>query len=162
MRKFYDLHVEFEWNDPSQLGYERIFIPFFITNKYDRDQINIMNVEKGKPKHLNSDLFRFRDWRFDIEILSKIRDKNKYVEFSFQDIAKEIKEGHIQRIRLFTQVIRAYKIPYIFTSGAHNIDETRSPKEIALLGEFLGLSQRGVLDSMSKNVENLLEDKGWI
>ena len=161
--KFYDLDIQFELNEPSRYGYERVFQPFFLTDRkqYQRDKINIQIV-KDDSKWAKADLYQFENWRFDINLMSRIRDKGGYVEFPLDKIRKTINRGGIERIKLFSKVVRAYKIPFIFTNGVNREELIRSPKEIAFVGEFLGFSQRSVLRSMSDRVEELMEIKNWI
>ncbi len=162
--KFYDLDIQVELKDPSQYGYERVFKPLFLNEKkqYQRDQINLFIVRENSKDWAKADLYRFENWRFDVNLMSKIRDKGSYVEIPLSEIRRAVNRGEVERVKLFSKVVRAYKVPFIFTNGVDREELIRTPKEIAFVGEFLGFSQRAVLESMSERVEELMEIKGWI
>ncbi len=149
---FYDLHINFDWDGFCEEGYSAAYIPNLLLNsaKYDSSKVNIAFVGAGNNLSGRYDLVNFIDFRVDVPLLSKIRDKRGYVEMCFSDIRQHILDGKLEKVQFFSSVLKAYKIPYIFTSGASDIYSIKSPKELAFVGELLGFNQKDVLRSMSE------------
>ncbi|GEM_PF-2722580 len=162
---FFDLDVRFEWDGYSQEGYSKVFVPNALEGKsgrYDPAKVNIAlfsNTKAVLPDRF--DMVNFSGFGVNVDVLSLIRDKEKAVEFCLADVRKAVLSGRISQAQFFSNVVRSYKVPYVFTSGAASIYEVKSPKEIAFVGEMLGFTQRQVLSSMSMTAEMLLSNKGW-
>lgn len=163
MREYFDLHVNFEWKEYKQEGYSKVFLPNIISedSMYYEDKINIAIPSKNLVPQ-KYDLVFFQDYTPNIELFAKVSSKGKAVELNLNHIKQTILKGKIHKIRFFCKTLVAYRVPYVFTSGANNAFEVKSPKEIAFAGEFLGFTQKQVMHSMSATARNILQVKGWL
>ncbi|MGB9694283.1 MAG: hypothetical protein ACPLYF_05505, partial [Fervidobacterium sp.] len=161
MRQYFDLHVNFEWREYTREGYTKVFIPNMmgVNSSYNDDRINIAVYSKDSKLPKKYDLVFVQDYLPDIEMFAKMR--GGAVELNLNYIKQAMMKGRMHRVRSFCSALLAYNVPYVFTSGAENIFEVKSPKEMAFAGELLGFTQRQVLHSMSTTAQSILREKKW-
>lgn len=165
MGRYFDLHVSFDWKNFSLEGYSKVFFPNILVggNRYDPSRINIAHIgDPSRPFPQKYDLINFRGFAISIDKFAVMREKGRAVEICIADVKSALSTGRIHQAKFFCRSLRSYKVPFVFTSGASTIYEVKSPKEIALIGEMLGFTQREVLNSMSGTASEILGDKGWL
>lgn len=161
--KYFDLDVRFKWDKFKGEGYSAVFSPNLLeqgSSNYDPARINIAVIrgpeQKLPPKY---DLANYCNFISDPDSMAMIRDKGHAVELCIADIRNFILRGKIVQVHFFCDVLRKYKIPYVFTSGAVNEYEVKSPKEISFIAEILGFTPRQALYSMSETASKFVEGK---
>ncbi|MCX8200025.1 MAG: hypothetical protein N3G76_00995 [Candidatus Micrarchaeota archaeon] len=165
MSRYFDFHVSFDWKGFSSEGYAKVFYPNIITggNRYDAARINIAYVSSPeKPLPSRYDLVNFKGFAVNVDQLADVREKRRAVEVCVADVKQAIFSGRMHQARFFCNVLRAYKVPFVMTSGATTIYEVKSPREMAFIGEMLGFTQKQALLSLSDTASIILESKGWL
>lgn len=157
------MDVRFKWDTFRDEGYSAVFFPNFIgqnPSNYDPGCINIAIMrgpeQKLPPKY---DLVNYCNFIPDPDSMAMVREKGHAIELCIADIRSFILKGKIAQVQFFCEALRAYKIPYVFTSGAANAYEVKSPKEISFIAGMLGFAPRQALYSMSHVAAQVLEGK---
>ena len=111
----------------------------------------IIDFYDDEIKDYKTDLINFKTFKIDKEIFTKLKEKNVSVELNCKDIIENIKKGKISKIRQFIRALLSYNVPYKFNCRIENKYDFRTPKEIMLLGEHLGLTQQQVKCSLERD-----------
>ncbi|MCX8205869.1 MAG: hypothetical protein N3H30_01435 [Candidatus Micrarchaeota archaeon] len=159
------MDVRFKWDGFRDDGYSAVFSPNLLgqdSSSYNPSKVNIAVIkgpeQKLPPKY---DLVNYCNFISDPDSMAVIRDKGHAVELCVADIRNFILKGKIAQVQFFCGVLRTYRIPYVFTSGATCEYEVKSPKEISFIAEMLGFTQRQALYSMSETASLFVEGKQW-
>ena len=110
----------------------------------------ILDVYEGDVKDYKTDLINFKTFKIDKEIFTKLKEKNVPVELNCKDIIESIHKGKISKVKQFIRALLSYNVPYKFNCRIENKYDFRTPKEIMLLGEHLGLTQQQVKCSLER------------
>lgn len=157
------MDVRFKWDAFREDGYSAVFFPNFLgqnQQNYDPARVNIA-IMRGPEQKLphRYDLVNYCNFISDPDSMAIVRDKGHAVELCIADIRSFILKGKIAQVQFFCDVLRAYRIPYVFTSGATNGYEVKSPKEISFIAGMLGFAPRQALYSMSQVAAQIVEGK---
>lgn len=114
-------------------------------------ECKLLDFYDGEIKDYKVDMINFKTFKIDKEIFTKLKEKNIPVELNCKDIIEYIKKGKISKIKQFIKALLSYNVPYKFNCRIENKYDFRTPKEIMLLGEHLGLTQQQVKFSLERN-----------
>jgi RNase P/RNase MRP subunit p30 len=110
----------------------------------------IVETYDNKISDYRFDLINFKTFKINKEIFTKLKEKNIPVELNCKDIIDYIKKGKISKVKQFIRALESYNVPFKFNSRIQNKYEFKSPKEIMILGEHLGLTQQKVKNSLKR------------
>lgn len=113
-------------------------------------ECKIIEIYDNKISDYKFDLINFKSFKINKEIFTKLKEKNIPVELNCKDIIEYIKKGKISKVKQFIRALESYNVPYKFNSRVQNKYEFKTPKEIMILGEHLGLTQQKVKQSLRR------------
>jgi RNase P/RNase MRP subunit p30 len=111
----------------------------------------ITEIYEDKISDFKFDLINFKTFKINKETFTKLKEKNIPVELNTKDIIEYIKKGKISKVIQFIKALNSYNVPYKFNSRIQNKYDFKTPKEIMLLGEHLGLTQQQVKHSLRRD-----------
>lgn len=124
----------------------------FSEDNVEYKKCKIIEIYDSEIKNYNCDMINFKKFKINKEIFTKMREKKVFAELNSRDIINYINKGQASRVQAFVKALISYNVPYKFNCRVNNKYEFKSPKEIMLLGEHLGLTQQQVKGSLRRDV----------
>lgn len=112
----------------------------------------IVEIYDDKINDFKCDMINFKNFKISKEVFTKIREKNLFVELNSRDIIEYVNKGKISKVKLFIKALLSYNVPYKFNCRIQNKYDFKNPKELMLLGEYLGLTQQQVKGSLKREI----------
>lgn len=139
-------------------------------NKY-RDKINCISVLGGDLKInrytcenikidiLSRPYFKRKDCGINHVLAKEACNNNVAIELCFNDVLNSYLSHRAKTIMYFKDIIKLYKkfqFPLIISSGASSVYDIRNPTDISYFLNEIGLSNDEIIESLSKNPQNIL------
>lgn len=159
----------------KQLGYKEVLNEEINYMKQDlntvQGKINIVqgdNLKKNKQairkNHVDVliDPFSSKEREFDQSTATVARENNVTIGITLKNILRATgmdKPLYLRSLNDLGKLIRRKNCNFIITSGAEDPLDMRSPRELASLAYLIGFNKEESLNSVSKNVQKIIENK---